>query len=204
MKKQSLYIGLCAIAVLFASCSDVTYEAARYAETVKNLKANYQDGSRKVTLTWDNPTMTGQTGIQIIKDDIDVTSIDEVVNSYFIRKAPTNIDVAYTVKATYEDGRVSEGQTVRFNLAYEANRGNKVAMLVANDYEASDDEKDAVAWFQRQYVEKGNGTLVTPATIDALDIEEHAICWVICDRIGVELGWKNLQEDWQAPRRLRL
>ena len=46
-----------------------------------------------------------------------ITDIDEVVNSYLIKKAPTNVDVAYTVKARYNDGRVSEGQTVRFNIA---------------------------------------------------------------------------------------
>lgn len=189
---KKLYIGLCAVAALFASCSDVELEATKYSETVKNLKTDYQNGSRKVTLTWDNPTMSGQSGIQIIKDNVDVTNIDEVVNSYFIRKAPTNVDVAYTVKVRYADGRVSEGQTVRFNIPYEVKKGSKVAMLVANDYNVSDDEKDAVAWFEKNYVEKGLGNLVTPATIDELDIEDHAVCWVMCDRIGVELGWDKL------------
>ena len=189
---KKIYIGLCAAASLFASCSDVELESALYSETVSNLVADYQDGSRKVTLKWDNPTMAGQSGIQIIKDNVDVTNIDEVVNSYFIRKAPTNVDVAYTVKARYADGRVSEGQTVRFNLSYVTKKGDKAAMLVADDYNASDDEKDAVEWFKQNYVDKGMGTLVTPSTIDELDIEDHAVCWVMCDRIGVAHGWSNL------------
>ena len=181
---------------LLTSCSDVDLMDATYSETVSNLVADYTQGSRQVTLRWDNPTMQGQSGIQIIKDNTDITNIDEVVSSYLIKKAPTNVDVAYTVKARYQDGRVSEGQTVRFNIAYEVQKGgNKVAMLVPNDYASSDDEKDAVAWFQQNYVNTGKGVLVTPATIDNLDIEQQAACWVMCDRIGVQHGYQNLPGD---------
>ena len=119
------------LVVALSSCSDVDLLDATYSETVRNLVADYTNGSRQVTLRWENPTMQGQSGIQIIKDNTDITDIDEVVNSYLIKKAPTNVDVAYTVKARYNDGRVSEGQTVRFNIAYEVQKGgNKVAMLV--------------------------------------------------------------------------
>ena len=112
-----------AAAPVLTSCSDVEYEEANFSEGVRNLIAEYTQGNRQVTLRWDNPTMSGQSGIQIIKDDADITNLDEVVNSYFIKKAPTNVDVSYTVKARYSDGRVSEGQTVRFNIAYEAQKG---------------------------------------------------------------------------------
>ena len=190
---RTMVIGCCMLVVALSSCSDVDLLDATYSETVRNLVADYTNGSRQVTLRWENPTMQGQSGIQIIKDNTDITDIDEVVNSYLIKKAPTNVDVAYTVKARYNDGRVSEGQTVRFNIAYEVQKGgNKVAMLVPNDYTASDDEKDAVDWFQKNYVNTGKGILVTPATIDNLDIEQQAACWVMCDRIGVQHGWQNL------------
>ena len=183
----------CCFAVTFTSCADVEYGAATYSEAVRNLVYENPQGTRQVTLRWDNPTMAGQSGVQIIKDNTDVTNIDEVVNSYLIKKAPTNVDVAYTVKARYADGRVSEGQTVRFNIAYEAQKSaGMIAMLVPDDYEQSADEKDAVAWFQANYVAKGKGTLVTPATIDELDSEKQAACWVMCDRIGVAHGWQNL------------
>ena len=183
----------CGITAALSSCSDVEYEAATYSEAVRNLIYDNPQGTRQVTLRWDNPTMAGQSGVQIIKDNIDVTNIDEVVNSYLIKKAPTNVDVAYTVKARYSDGRVSEGQTVRFNIAYEAKKSaGMVAMLVPDDYEQSADEKDAVAWFQKNYVATGKGTLVTPSTIDALDHEQQTGCWVMCDRIGIERGWQNL------------
>ena len=182
-----------AAAPVLTSCSDVEYEEANFSEGVRNLIAEYTQGNRQVTLRWDNPTMSGQSGIQIIKDDADITNLDQVVNSYFIKKAPTNVVVSYTVKARYSDGRVSEGQTVRFNIAYEAQKGGTmVAMLVADDYNNSADEKDAVAWFQKNYVSTGKGVLLTPATIDDLDIEKQSACWVMCDRIGIEKGWQNL------------
>ena len=192
MKKIHLGLML-AVLALFTACSDVEYEPATYSEAIRNLVAEYTEGSRQVTLRWDNPTMAGQSGVQIIKDNTDITNIDEVINSYLIRKAPTNVDVAYTVKARYEDGRVSEGQTVRFNLAYEKQKGaGMVAMLVADDYETSADEADAVAWFKKNYVEQGKGVVVTPSIIDELDSEKQVACWVMCDRIGLERGWQNL------------
>ena len=197
MKLKNIFLtGLvcCGAAAALTSCSDVEYEAATYSESISNLVADYADGSRQVTLRWDNPTMQGQSGVQIIKDNTDIMNIDEVINSYLIKKAPTNVDVAYTVKACYEDGRVSEGQTVRFNIAYEAKKGgSKIAMLVPNDYATgSDDEKDAVAWFQKNYVNVGKGVLLTPQNIDELDIENYSACWVMCDRIGIDRGWTNL------------
>ena len=167
-KLFNFYIAVAAL--LLTACSDVEYEAANYSEAVTNLVAEYTEGSRQVTLRWDNPSMSGQSGIQIIKDNTDVMNFDEVMNSYFIKKAPTNVDVAYTVKARYSDGRVSEGQTVRFYIPYEIKKGgNIVAMLVADDYTKSDDEKDAVAWFQKNYVNTNKGILITPSTIDELD-----------------------------------
>ena len=191
MKK--IYLAIIAALGIFTACTDVELEPANYSEAVSNLQAEYAVGSRQVTLTWDNPTMSGLSGIQIIKDNNDVMNIDEVVSSYFIKKAPTNVDVAYTVKARYSDGRVSEGQTVRFYLPYEVQKGaSKIAMLVADDYTNSDDEKDAVAWFKKNYVDTNKGILITPSSIDDLDIEKQAACWVMCDRIGIDKGWQNL------------
>jgi len=72
----------------------------------------------------------------------------------------------------------------------------KVAMLVPGDYQTgSADERDAVAWFQKTYVAQGKGVILTPATIDDLDIETNPVCWVMADRIGIERGWQNLPAD---------
>ena len=176
---------------LTISCSDVEYEAATYCEPVHDLRADYSNSSRKVTLSWQNPAAADLLGIQIIRDNQDVTNIDEVVSSYFIRKAPANQDVAYTVKARYNDGRVSEGQTVRFRIDYSLTRGSKVAMLLPDDYlTASADERDAAEWFRQEYGDQG--VVVTPSTIDLLDIEEQGVCWVMCDRSGIGRGWTQL------------
>ena len=178
---------------LFTACSNVEFEpsASDAVQTVSNLRYDIPQGTRKVTLRWDNPA--GLTGIQIIKDNVDVVNLNEAVNEYFIRKAPTNIDVMYTVKARYENGIMSHGQTVRFNIPFRMKHGTKVAMLVPDDYETgSDDEKSAVEWFKKTYVDNGLGDVITPANINDLDITDHGVCWVICDRIGLEAGWKNL------------
>ena len=187
-------LGVACMVCGLSACSDIEYEESlsQSVEGVRNLVAEYQNGSRQVTLRWDNPLMAGQTGIRIIKDNKDVMDFDQVINSYFIKKAPTNVDVAYTVRARFNDV-FSEGQTVRFNIFYEKQKGaSLIAMLVANDYEQSADEKDAVAWFKKNYVDAGKGVLITPATIDELDNEKQAACWVMCDRIGIEKGWQNL------------
>ena len=68
----------------------------------------------------------------------------------------------------------------------------KVAMLVPDDYTTSADEADAVTWFKNTYVNTGKGVLLTPATIDDLDIENNPMCWVMCDRIGIGKGWDKL------------
>ena len=192
MKK--IYLAFIAALSIFTACSDVELPASASdsKDTVSSLEYDNPQGSRQVTLHWTNPA-GDVSGIQIIKDDIDVIELEGAQTSYFIKKAPTNVDVAYTVKARFADGVLSNGTTVRFNIAYEKKKGgNVVAMLVADDYTASDDEKDAVAWFQQNYVAAGKGVLLTPATIDDLDIEKQSACWVMCDRIGIDKGWENL------------
>ena len=198
IKLCTMHSALCiAAATLLVACSDVEYEsaAASSVSTVANLKADYQDGKREVTLSWTNPSTTALTGIRIIKDNTDILDYDSVFNTYLIKRAPVNVDVIYTVKARY--GEVfSEGQSVRFNIAYEKKTGgNLIAMLVPNDYEQSADEKDAAEWFKKNYVATNKGVLLTPATIDQLDKEEQVACWVMCDRIGIEHGWQNLPGD---------
>ena len=193
---KQIYLGLVALLVSLAACSNVDLKPMNASEGVTNLVAEYTSGSRELTLKWTNPSMPGQIGVQIIKDDADITNIDGVVDSYYIKKAPTNVEVSYTVKARYSDGRVSQGQTVRVNIPYESKgNGSMIAMLVANDYETSADEKAAVAWFKANYVNSGKGVLLTAADIDELDTEAHAACWVACDRVGLDRGWDKLPGD---------
>ena len=193
MKK--IYLGLIALLSIFTACSDVELpsSASDSVDTVSNLVADYTEGSRAVTLSWNNPA-GDVSSIQIIKDNKDIIEVNGPATSYFIKKAPVNVDVAYTVKAIFKNGVVSKGQTVRFYIPYEKQKGaSRLAMLVPNDYATgSADEKDAADWFKKNYVDKDLGDLFTPATIDDLDIEKHAACWVMCDRVGIDLGWDKL------------
>ena len=188
MKK--IYLAFIAALSIFTACSDVELPASASdsKDTVSSLEYDNPQGSRQVTLHWTNPA-GDVTGIQIIKDDIDVIELEGAQTSYLIKKAPTNVDVSYTVKARFADGTMSKGQTIRLYIPYEAQKGgSKIAMLVANDYTSSDDEKAAVDWFKTNYVAKDKGILLTPASIDDLDIESQAACWVMCDRIGIDLS----------------
>ncbi len=176
---------------LLTACSDVDIPASASdaKATVSGLSYDNPQGTRQLTLSWTLPA-GNVTGVQIIKDDADIIELEGPQTSYFIKKAPTNVNVSYTVKARFADGTVSKGQTVRLFIAYEAQKGgSKLAMLVPNDYATgSADEKDAADWFKRNYVDTGKGILLTPATIDDLDIESQSACWVMCDRIGVGKG----------------
>ena len=192
MKK--IYLGLLALLSLFTACSDVELPASASdgKSTVSELKGNVPEGSRQLTLSWTNPA-GDIVGIQIIQDDNDITELSGAPTSYLIKKAPTNVDVTYTVKARFADGTVSKGQTIRLYIPYEPGKGGLLAMLVPDDYATgSADEKDAVAWFQKNYVTAGAGEVITASKVDELDIEKFAACWVMCDRVGLAKGWQNL------------
>ena len=192
MKK--IYLCLITLVSLFTACSDVQLpeSASNSKSTVSELKATVPEGSRQLTLSWTNPA-GDIIGIQIIQDNNDVIELEGAPTSYFIKKAPTNVEVAYTVKARFVDGTVSTGQTVRVFIPYEPGKGGLLAMLVPDDYATgSADEKDAVAWFQKNYVTAGAGEVITASKVDDLDIEKFAACWVMCDRVGLAKGWENL------------
>ena len=194
-------IGALCMACGFWACSDVDIpeSASNSKGTVTSIVANIPEGTRQLTLNWTNP-VGDIVGIQIIKDNTDIIELEGAPTSYLIKKAPTNVEVIYTIKARFSDGTVSNGQTIRIFIPYEAKKANgTVAMLVPNDYATgSADEKDAVEWFKKNYVNAGKGTLITPATIDDLDAEKQAACWVMCDRVGIDNGWKNLPGNLAA------
>ncbi len=176
------------MALVPVSCSDVEIPEAVTAEKVSNL--TYTVNGRKVTLNWQNPIAAGLSGIRIIKNNTEITELDKVVDSYVIKRADINTDVAYTVKARYEDGRVSEGQTVSFNIPYQSQA--KVGFLIAYnsvDEIEDDDEKAAAEWFQTTYPD---GVILTPSGLDELYVDEVSTIWIQTDRVGLSPGWKNL------------
>lgn len=201
MKK--IYLGLFALLGIFTACSDVDIpeSASDAVATVSNLRYENPEGSREVTLHWDNPA--NLTGIRIYRNNLDLIFPNDnepadIISSYFIRQAPINQTVAYTVKALYGD-IVSKGQTVSLYIHKDIeSSSNQVALLVPDDYTESGDERAAAGWFTEKYVNTGKGILLTPATIAGLADEKVTACWVMCDRIGVEMGWQNLPGNLAA------
>ncbi len=196
MKK--IYLALIAVLSIFTACSDVELpgSASDAKGTVSTLVGDVPEGTRQLTLRWENPQGDIK-GIQIIKDDADVIELEGAQTSYLIKKAPTNVDVTYTVKVVFADGTVSKGQTIHLYIPYEAKKASgTIAMLLPNDYATgSADEKAAADWFQANYVKAEKGLILTPATIEQLDIEKQSAVWVMCDRKGIKSGWQNLPGD---------
>ena len=85
----SLFFG-----VALTACSDVDLPASASdsKSTVSELAANVPEGTRQVTLSWNNPA-GDIVGIQIIKDNTDITELEGAPTSYVIKKAPTNVEI---------------------------------------------------------------------------------------------------------------
>lgn len=62
-----------------------------------------------------------------------LADLDGGQTSYTIRRAETNSDNLYTVKAKYADGRVSEGSSVLVNIKYDI-ISKAGFLLLADDY----------------------------------------------------------------------
>ena len=176
-----------------ASCSDVDIPSTPYADKAGNLTYTINDDGRGLTLYWDNPSKEDIQNILIYTNSELLDELTPDATSYVITRAKTNADVVYTVKMKYADGRISEGISVTARIDYESKGiGRNYAMLVPNDYENSSDEMAAIAWFTKNYINKGKGQLITPNTIDKLAIEDFGTCWVMCDRTDITNGYQNL------------
>ena len=126
---------------------------------------------RDVTLTWTLPDVQGVRGV-VIQDTNEATdTVDAPATSYTYERVAMNKELVYTVKVVYDNGRVSEGETVRTTIEGVAGR---VGMLIgynsASEVE-DDDEKAAVEWFQKAYPD---GVILTPF-ID-IDSQSYRIC----------------------------
>lgn len=175
------------IMVGIAACNGVDLAEAVSSEKVTNLA--YAIDGRHVTLTWQLPSSENVSGVQIIKNNEDVVELEGRVESYYVKRADTNVETAYTVKAMYGDGRVSEGVTVRFTV--EGVVAKVGYLLPCNSIEMleDDDELAAAEWFRASV---SNGVLLTPSDLADLDPDEISALWIHIDRIGLVAGWEYL------------
>lgn len=170
----------------FGSCSNVDIPETPYSATVEALTS--QVDGRHVTLSWALPQASGISGVQILRNGEVIATLDGAVTSYDVKRATPGMDVAYTVKVMYADGRVSEGQTTRFDII----STEKIAMLLACDRSAltDDDEIAAADWLEATY--GSDCEFVNAANVTAIDPAKYPVVWIHVDQIGLPMGWQNL------------
>ena len=120
-----------------AACSDVDIPQAATTPKVEDL-AMTQDG-RNVTLTWTLPQADGLLGVRVDKNGALQAELDAPASSYLARHIEKNMDVFFTVKARYADGRMSEGSTVK--ARYDADFAPAAMLLPQADEATLDDDE---------------------------------------------------------------
>jgi len=192
--KKLLFISIVALTIL-SGCKKVDIPEApnKGLEKISNLQ--YSVSGQALTLTWNLPSAQGVTGVQIIKNMEGVTVIDTLATSYYLRRADTNQELTYTVKAIYGK-MVSEGVSIKFTIPYEKN-AKAAYLLTASTIDAlpSENEKAAANWFQTKYVDKGKGEFIFPSQLPSINSDVYSVLWIYLDRQGIGKGWQNLPES---------
>lgn len=160
---------------------------------VTNLTASVE--GRKVTLAWTLPTAEGITAINVIRgDNGEVTPLAADATGCVLEKQPVDSKVTYTVKVIYDTYYPSEGTSVEATIPFIA---TKIGFMLLADTPADlpdDDERAAAAWFAAQ-----EGTeMVKPSQLAALDADIVPVLWIMVDRVGLPVGWKNLPSELVA------
>lgn len=186
-------IGMVAVAAVIAiismvSCSDVEYVEAPQMPKVTGL--NYAVDGRSVTLSWTLPQRDDISGVQVIANNTDLTTIEGAQTSYYIKRVTAGEEQAYTVKVAYADGTVSEGETVRFTVeAVPARIAYLISYNSISEIE-DDDEQASARWFTENI---DNGVVLTPADFaDGLSPDDYSVIWIHVDRTGIGSGYRNL------------
>lgn len=196
MKRNIIKTMAVALAGLsLAACSDVDIQQAATTPKVEDL-AMTQEG-RNVTLTWTLPQADGLLGVRVDKNGALQAELDAPASSYLARHIEKNMDVFFTVKARYADGRLSEGSTVK--ARYDADFAPAAMLLPQADESAlDDDELAALEWFRANY---SDGRVLTPADMAAGDItpDKYGEIWIQVDRVGIAMGWQNLPSELVQP-----
>ena len=184
--KTYLYIFIAFLLCGFTACSDVEYALVPEVAKISNLQ--YALNGRNVTLTWTLPASSEVTGVTIQYNNATPIILEADATSYTFERVPYNLDLAYTVKVNYANGRVSEGETVRTKIEGVVKIGYLISYNNVADIE-DDDEKASYAWFKKQFV---NGKVITSATLTDEDLSAYDVIWVHIDRVGIGAGWDKL------------
>lgn len=199
MKKLHSYsLGLLAIlfGCILGACSD--FEPTGMPDVPALAKAadlSAEVKGRKVNLSWVLPADDNITGVKILTDGDDKSAITLPgrPTEYTLKGLTLGKEYLYTVKVMYEDGYVSEGVSTYAKMPDKLD-GVKIAYLMTAEDIASlpdDDERAAATWFASQ----PDAELIHPSQIATLDADYYPVIWIEIDRIGLDLGWKNLPSE---------
>ncbi|MBR1667328.1 MAG: DUF4960 domain-containing protein [Bacteroidaceae bacterium] len=184
MKKISfIFTMMLSLVAVLTSCEDVKYDNTPYSIPVSNY--NYAIEGRALTLTWTLPD--GATQAAVLKDGVQIVAVEG--NTYTIANADDNQEHLYTVKAIYDNGRVSEGVTIAITVESKLKVGYYLTVQNYTDL-PDDDEVAAAEWFKAQYVDAETGVFVHSSDLSSLSPDEVSMIWIQIDRIG--LGHGNL------------
>ena len=176
-----------------AACSDVDIQSTPYSEKVTDLA--YTVDGRDVTLTWQLPQAEGLSGVRIDKDGTLAAELDGTATSWLAKHVSVNTDIFYTVKACYDNGLTSEGQTVKVRIDSDVKTTAGFLLPQADESTLDDDEKAALDWFRANYPD---GVVLTPADMADVYPDEISEIWVQVDRVGMPQGWQNLPSELVA------
>lgn len=199
MKKFLLYSIVLVAGLMLIGCDHVNIPdpANKDLAGVQNLRYSVQ--GRDLTLSWDLPNVGAieMAGIEIVKNNSEVTVIDSVCSYYFIKRAPVNTELTYAVRIKYADGRVSPNAALVFTIPYEEKARPAMVLLASDIHDLeTDEERYAALWFKENYVDKGEGNFITPEDIAAgINMGEVAMIWIHVDRLDIAQGVDYLPEE---------
>lgn len=175
---------------VLTSCSDLDIPDAGDLNKVGNLAHSVKN--RSVTLTWTLPQ--GATKAIILQNGVKIAEVEGT--TYTVEKVEAGTTQAFTVKAVYDDGTVSEGLTIYVTVTFS---GPKSAYLVLGNLETLDDDEQAsYGWFKRQYVDTEMGEFIAMDETSKLDPEIYGCLMIHVDRVGLGKGADKLPVSAEA------
>ncbi len=196
--KRIFYIVILFAGILLTGCETVNIPEPSNSDLagVQNLK--YTTAGRDLTLSWELPQSgdVAMTGVEIVKNNADVITIDTLCTSYLIKRAAVNTELCYAVRLKYADGRVSPNSALIFTIDYEEKARPAMVLLASEirDLE-SEEEQGAARWFKENYVDKGEGNFITAEEMANINMGEVSMIWIHVDRLDIAKGVESLPEE---------
>ena len=181
-------------------CTPVNIPEAGNSDLAGVQNLQYSTAGRDLTLSWELPAQPASgvqmTGIEIVKNNSEVTRIDSLCTSYLVKRAAVNTELTYAVRIKYSDGRVSPNAALIFTINYEEKARPAMVLLAENirDLE-TEEEQGAARWFKENYVDKGEGNFITPEDMANINMGEVSMIWIHVDRIDIAQGVESLPEE---------